>query len=379
MSDDGPPPKVMRVLILGAGETGKSTIIKQLQVAYQQTASFDMNLYKEWIQRNTIESAMQAVSIAKSQDVELDSELLEYIEGMDDGQLTPAMAAEIQKLWKEPKLQTAVITNQKSPTTWILDQAPFYFENAARFAEAGYTPTDEDIVRTRVLTVGTKEFSFSDKVTAEFLAEYLPIAANLISGAEVTPGGCFCDLPWQLVDVGGQRNERRKWLHVLDDVVCLVWTVGLTEYSQVMREDASQKRILESLELFDKWANNKVFDGVPLLIVFTKLDYYEAQWDAAAFKATFPEFDGSSPKEGIAHLKQIFKARYKGSGTVDEFVVNTTDMKHLGKLMHKIKSVVATQRSGDIMNMLQKPVVEEKKKRTSMVGGMMKRMSLTKG
>ena len=37
----------------------------------------------------------------------------------------------------------------------------------------------------------------------------------------------------QIVDVGGQRNERRKWIHCFDDVKAIIFTVSLAGYNQV--------------------------------------------------------------------------------------------------------------------------------------------------
>ena len=61
MADDEPrPPALMKILLLGAGETGKSTILKQISLLYGQKES--LGLYKEWLQRNTLTSAKQLVS-----------------------------------------------------------------------------------------------------------------------------------------------------------------------------------------------------------------------------------------------------------------------------------------------------------------------------
>ena len=85
--------------------------------------------------------------------------------------------------------------------------------------------------------------------------QYLPAAVHLLDESELKA----CNVHWQVIDVGGQRNERRKWLPVLDDARCLVWMCGLTEYLQVMYEESSKVRVLESLDLFAKWANQKQF------------------------------------------------------------------------------------------------------------------------
>ena len=38
-------------------------------------------------------------------------------------------------------------------------------------------------------------------------------------------------------DVGGQRSERRKWIHCFDDVHCVLFIAAVSEYNQLMQED----------------------------------------------------------------------------------------------------------------------------------------------
>lgn len=54
-----------------------------------------------------------------------------------------------------------------------------------------------------------------------------------------------------LVDVGGQRSERSKWIHSFDSVTSVIFCVALSEYDQVLLEDSSQNRMAESLVLFE--------------------------------------------------------------------------------------------------------------------------------
>ena len=53
-------------------------------------------------------------------------------------------------------------------------------------------------------------------------------------------------------DMGGQRNERRKWIHAFDNVNCVVFVAALSEYDQVLFEDETQNRMEEALQLFEE-------------------------------------------------------------------------------------------------------------------------------
>jgi len=70
-----------------------------------------------------------------------------------------------------------------------------------------YIPTDQDILRSRVKTTGIIETSFR-----------------------------VGELTYRIFDVGGQRSERKKWIHCFDNVSALVFMVSLSEYDQRLYE-----------------------------------------------------------------------------------------------------------------------------------------------
>ena len=37
----------------------------------------------------------------------------------------------------------------------------------------------------------------------------------------------------RFLDVGGQRNERRKWIHCFEGVTALIFVTAISEYDQV--------------------------------------------------------------------------------------------------------------------------------------------------
>ena len=44
-------------------------------------------------------------------------------------------------------------------------------------------------------------------------------------------------LPYRIVDVGGQRSERKKWIHCFEDVTAILFFVALSAYDLGLRED----------------------------------------------------------------------------------------------------------------------------------------------
>lgn len=59
----------------------------------------------------------------------------------------------------------------------------------------------------------------------------------------------------RLFDVGGQRSERKKWIHCFEDVTAIIFCVAMSEYDQVLHEDettVSIKRVKERPCLFCK-------------------------------------------------------------------------------------------------------------------------------
>lgn len=37
--------------------------------------------------------------------------------------------------------------------------------------------------------------------------------------------------------MGGQRSERKKWIHCFEDVTAIIFCVAMSEYDQVLHED----------------------------------------------------------------------------------------------------------------------------------------------
>ena len=46
-------------------------------------------------------------------------------------------------------------------------------------------------------------------------------------------------LDFRMVDVGGQRSERKKWIHFFDNAKAVIFIAALSDYDLVLVEDPS--------------------------------------------------------------------------------------------------------------------------------------------
>lgn len=148
------------ILLLGAGESGKSTIAKQIKLLYLGGFSNSEALrFKDAIQHNII-SSMKAlifgvISAGKKNELDSDSLKLHYynvVESDDRDKLTADLAESIKKLWQSPILQDAWLMSNKLQ---VIESAAYFFGEVDRIAADDYMPSDLDILRCRAKTTGT--------------------------------------------------------------------------------------------------------------------------------------------------------------------------------------------------------------------------------
>ena len=104
-----------------------------------------------------------------------------------------------------------------------------------------YVPTIEDVLRTRVRTTGVISAVYEFDGSFFFFLFFYFIYFFFLS-AHLKPQN-NSEIFFRIVDVGGQRAERRKWIHCFDNVSAVLFCVNLAEYDLTLREDPSQKRL----------------------------------------------------------------------------------------------------------------------------------------
>lgn len=193
----------------------------------------------------------------------------------------------------------------------------YFFEHAQRFAKSDYEPTQDDILRARVPTIGVRETHFS------------------IKGNQFT-----------MVDVGGQRSERRKWLHCFTDVNAVIYLAALDEYDKTLEEDRRTNRMLESLNLYEQLSGLKWFTETPFILFLNKSDLFAEKIKHKPLHHYFADIEedaGGDYEQGIAYVQQKYEEAFNGN-IMYPYVTNALDTENCNRVFSAIKDNVLFKR-----------------------------------
>jgi GTPase SAR1 family protein len=274
-----------KMLLLGAGESGKSTIFKQMKILHANGYSeAERTQMKYIIHQNVKQYIRVLITQVNSFGYELDEEnedLADQVMLVDSESVSPEMAESIAAIWADPAIQKAY--SRRAEYQLGGDGASYFLGDVHRVAAPGYVPTTQDTLMARFRTSGVigKEFK--------------------IDSAQFTV--------W---DVGGQRSERSQWLPLFDHVTVLVFVVAISEYDQVVAEDRSQNRVQEGLDLFTQIANSDHFTDADVLLFFNKKDLFEDKIKKVDPQKWFPAYKGGcNYDKAEAFFKDTFQSALK--------------------------------------------------------------------
>lgn len=134
-----------------------------------------------------------------------------------------------------------------------------------------------------------------------------------------------------MFDVGGQRDERRKWIQCFNDVTAIIFVCASSSYNLVLWEDNTQNRLRESLALFKNIWNNRWLKTISVILFLNKQDMLAEKIKAGRHKLEdyFPEFASyqlpADAQYDASEDPQVVKAKYFIRG---EFLVGSTDFWH---------------------------------------------------
>lgn len=217
----------------------------------------------------------------------------------------------IRRLWADHGVQACF---GRSREYQLNDSAAYYLNDLERIAQSDYIPTQQDVLRTRVKTTGIVETHFT-----------------------------FKDLHFKMFDVGGQRSERKKWIHCFEGVTAIIFCVALSAYDLVLAEDEEMNRMHESMKLFDSICNNKWFTDTSIILFLNKKDLFEEKIIHSPLTICFPEYTGANKyDEAASYIQSKFEDLNKRKDTKEIYTHFTcaTDTKNVQFVFDAVTDVI---------------------------------------
>jgi len=275
--------KETRILLLGTGEAGKTTILKQMQIAFasggvpaDERESSKQIIYKQVI-KNIKVLIMESPNFTETQtfDKECAMRVNQAKESIEDTELfmeqfTTQLWEDIKILWADKSIQD---TFSKSNQFILDDSTKYFLDEVDTLRAKDYKPSDSDYLRARTKTAAIVEKVFKYN-------------GNII----------------RAIDVGGQRSERRKWIYCFPDMMALVFCVAMSEYDQKLREKENVQRLDESFSVFAEVINNKYFNRKPIIVFLNKMDIFEEKMKIRHISQYYPEFKSAKDLNEVIEL-----------------------------------------------------------------------------
>ncbi|XP_062263360.1 guanine nucleotide-binding protein subunit alpha-13b isoform X1 [Platichthys flesus] len=269
--------RLVKILLLGAGESGKSTFLKQMRIIHGK--DFDQKAKEEFratIYSNVIKGIRVLVDAREKLHIPWGNpsnrrhgdtmmafdtrSAMSHGHGMVEAKIFQHYLPSISALWADQGIQNAYDRRREFQ---LGESVKYFLDNLEKLAQSDYLPSQQDILLARKPTKGIHEYDFEIK-----------------------------NVPFKMVDVGGQRSERRRWFECFDSVTSILFLVSSSEYDQVLMEDRQTNRLSESLNIFETIVNNRVFSNVSIILFLNKTDLLEEKVKQVSIKDYFHEFSG---------------------------------------------------------------------------------------
>ncbi|KAF8214282.1 heterotrimeric G protein alpha subunit 4 [Mycena galopus ATCC 62051] len=271
----------VKVLLLGSGDSGKSTILKQMHLIHKKPFSpQEVESFRQLVFENLTQGLKYLIDALPDMMIELpaaDVELIQHAEDLRDGEAFPMRYyGPLSRLWGEQVILTAWNRGNEAA---VPENLHYFLSDLDRLFDPVYVPTEQDIVRVRARTIGITETAFQ-------LREHEML----------------------MVDVGGQKSERRKWIHCFQDVTAILFLVSLSGYDQCLAEDRDANQMQDAMTIWDSVCHSQWFKQTSIILLLNKNDLFELKIKKSHIKTFFPDFDGM-PGNAFSG-RQYFKKRF---------------------------------------------------------------------
>ncbi|CCD62416.1 Guanine nucleotide-binding protein alpha-11 subunit [Caenorhabditis elegans] len=327
--------KMLKILLLGGPECGKSTIFKQMKIIHMNGFSdLDYVNFRYLIYSNIMQSMDQLLEAAEffhfpPDDSPSIRRALNHYKSYkvrystSEVELNRELADSLSKLYNAEFIKS--VLNRKNELK-LLDSAVYFLDDIDRISAHEYKPTEMDVLRARVPTTGITEIEFPFK------------QASL-----------------RMVDVGGQRSEQRKWIHCFDNVNGVLFIAAISGYNLYDEDEENRKddgtptktnRLRYSMELFKRIANHQCFSKKTAMILFlNKIDIFKEKIGKYPLTTCFKNYKGVNAFEpACKYVTDRFSRLVSGDIQHEKplytHITNATDTRNIDRVFDSCMDVI---------------------------------------
>ncbi|KIK99454.1 hypothetical protein PAXRUDRAFT_132053 [Paxillus rubicundulus Ve08.2h10] len=286
----------VKVLLLGSGDSGKSTILKQMRLIHRVPfSSEEIENYRQLVFNNLTTGMNYVFEAMEDMGLEVAEEILPHVDLIKDArdiqpsQPFPSSYYEpLKSLWEDKAVQQAYGRGNEAA---LPENLSYFFPALDRLFHETYKPTEQDIVQCRARTIGITETTFQLK-----------------------------DHEMLMVDVGGQKSERRKWIHCFQDVTSILFLVSLSGYDQCLVEDRDANQMQDAMTIWDSICHSQWFKQTSIILFLNKDDLFQRKIRHSDIKSFFPDFEGEpgDAKAGRDYFRKRFTRLAQKAGRSKE-------------------------------------------------------------
>jgi GTPase SAR1 family protein len=307
--------QINKLLLLGAGESGKSTLFKQMiQIYGKGFPESERKTFTSIIYNNIITSAKTLVQQSETYGP-MSPENNNYKRLIDeelkgDEEVDEKLGSALRAIWQDAGIQS---TYEARANFQLTDSTKYFFDRIEDIMREGYIPSEQDVLRSRVRTTGIVENEF------------------------VIDGNQF-----KMFDVGGQRNERKKWIHCFENVTAVLFVAAISEYDQVLYEDENTNRMVEALNLFEEICNSRWFRETSMILFLNKRDLFAEKIKKVPLNKYFPDYAGDNSFESASEfLQEQFESKNRNPDKqVYTHITCATDTGNIAAVFNAVKDII---------------------------------------
>jgi guanine nucleotide-binding protein G(i) subunit alpha len=257
-------------------------------INHNEYSTAELDLFVSIIHANVLGAIRTGLTYAEDQEISMKSVQSEYIAllDMESSVVTKDVAAKVKKVWDSAEFQKLI----SSGDVQIEDGALYFMNQLDRVCAKGYVPTSQDILHARQKSTGIVETQFESN------------------------GALF-----RIVDVGGQRSERKKWSVLFADITGIIFCADVSCYDTPLREDPNVNRMIDSLNTFQTICANRDLQSRDIILFLNKTDLLQKKLKRSPFPTeAFPGAPNEpNSDDALRYIQALYLAK---NGNPNKFI-----------------------------------------------------------